>query len=131
MAVPLGILMGSFRRIEAFANPFVSAWRYLPAPAFIPLLLMWFGTGDGGVSRYDGKAFTNFTVEDGLAHTNVLCILEDRQGHLWFGTFGGGISRYDGRVFQTLSRKDGLAHDAVQAILQDRHRRRRHPLPSP
>ena len=47
LAVPLGILMGSFRRIEAFVNPLVSAWRYLPAPSFIPLLLMWFGTGDG------------------------------------------------------------------------------------
>ena len=47
IAVPLGILMGSFRRIEAFVNPLVSAWRYLPAPSFIPLLLMWFGTGDG------------------------------------------------------------------------------------
>jgi len=46
LAVPLGILMGSFSRIEAFVNPLVSAWRYLPAPAFIPLLLMWFGTGD-------------------------------------------------------------------------------------
>ncbi|HEX9770435.1 MAG TPA: ABC transporter permease [Kiloniellales bacterium] len=46
VAVPLGILMGSFRRIEAFVNPLVSAWRYLPAPSFIPLLLMWFGTGD-------------------------------------------------------------------------------------
>ncbi len=47
VAVPLGILMGSFRRVEAFVNPLVSAWRYLPAPSFIPLLLMWFGTGDG------------------------------------------------------------------------------------
>ena len=28
-------------------QPLVSAWRYLPAPSFIPLLLMWFGTGDG------------------------------------------------------------------------------------
>ncbi len=47
VAVPLGILMGSFKRIEAFVNPLVSAWRYLPAPSFIPLLLMWFGTGEG------------------------------------------------------------------------------------
>jgi NitT/TauT family transport system permease protein len=46
ISVPLGILMGSFARIEAFVNPFVSAWRYLPAPAFIPLLLMWLGTGE-------------------------------------------------------------------------------------
>ncbi len=46
VAVPLGILMGSFRSVEAFFNPLVSAWRYLPAPAFIPLLLMWLGAGD-------------------------------------------------------------------------------------
>ena len=38
--------MGSFRFIESFFNPFVSAWRYLPAPSFIPVLLMWFGTGE-------------------------------------------------------------------------------------
>ncbi len=46
VAIPLGILMGTFRVVEAFFNPFVSAWRYLPAPSFIPLLLMWFGAGD-------------------------------------------------------------------------------------
>jgi NitT/TauT family transport system permease protein len=47
IAIPLGVLMGSFRSVDAFFNPFVSAWRYLPAPAFIPLLLMWFGAGEG------------------------------------------------------------------------------------
>jgi NitT/TauT family transport system permease protein len=47
IAVPLGITMGAFRTAEAFWNPFVSAWRYLPAPSFIPVLLMWFGTGEG------------------------------------------------------------------------------------
>ena len=46
LAVPLGILMGSFHAIESLFNPFVSAWRYLPAPSFIPVLLMWFGTGE-------------------------------------------------------------------------------------
>jgi len=47
VAVPLGILMGTFSVAESFFNPFVSAWRYLPAPAFIPILLMWLGTGEG------------------------------------------------------------------------------------
>ena len=47
LAIPLGILMGTFRRVEAFFNPLVSAFRYLPAPSFIPLLLMWFGVGEG------------------------------------------------------------------------------------
>ena len=47
VAIPLGIFMGSFRVVYAAVNPIVSAWRYLPAPAFIPLLLMWFGVGEG------------------------------------------------------------------------------------
>jgi len=47
VAVPLGVAMGTFRGLEAFFNPFMAAWRYLPAPSFIPILLMWFGTGEG------------------------------------------------------------------------------------
>jgi len=46
VAIPLGVMMGSFPAIEAIANPFVSPWRYLPAPSFIPILLMWFGIGE-------------------------------------------------------------------------------------
>ncbi|MFU8813995.1 MAG: ABC transporter permease [Pseudomonadales bacterium] len=46
IAVPLGVLMGAFPVVESSFNPLVSAFRYLPAPAFIPLLLMWLGTGD-------------------------------------------------------------------------------------
>ncbi len=46
VAVPLGVMMGTFPSIEAIFAPFVSAWRYLPAPSFIPILLMWFGTGE-------------------------------------------------------------------------------------
>ncbi len=47
IAVPIGVLMGCFRVVDAFVNPFVAAWRYLPAPSFVPLLLMWFGAGEG------------------------------------------------------------------------------------
>lgn len=47
VAIPIGVMMGAFPAVEAVANPFVSAWRYLPAPSFIPILLMWFGTGEG------------------------------------------------------------------------------------
>ena len=35
VAVPLGILMGAYKPIEAFFEPFVSFARYLPASAFV------------------------------------------------------------------------------------------------
>lgn len=46
LALPLGLLMGASMRLDAFFNPLLGAFRYLPAPAFIPLLLMWLGTGE-------------------------------------------------------------------------------------
>jgi NitT/TauT family transport system permease protein len=46
IAVPLGILMGTYRAVEAFFEPFVSFARYLPASAFIPLLILWAGIGE-------------------------------------------------------------------------------------
>jgi NitT/TauT family transport system permease protein len=46
VAVPLGILMGAYKPVEAFFEPFVSFSRYLPASAFIPLLILWAGIGE-------------------------------------------------------------------------------------
>ena len=46
VAVPLGIAMGAYKPIEAFFEPFVSFCRYLPASAFIPLLILWAGLGE-------------------------------------------------------------------------------------
>ena len=46
VAVPVGLLMGSFKSVRALLGPLVSAWRYLPAASFIPLLLVWFGPND-------------------------------------------------------------------------------------
>jgi NitT/TauT family transport system permease protein len=46
VAVPLGIAMGAWKPVEAFFEPFVSFCRYLPASAFIPLLILWAGIGE-------------------------------------------------------------------------------------
>lgn len=46
MAVPIGILMGSFRRIGAALEPVIDFIRYLPVPALVPLSIIWFGVGE-------------------------------------------------------------------------------------
>jgi NitT/TauT family transport system permease protein len=46
LALPLGIAMGAYKPVEAFFEPFVSFARYLPASAFIPLLILWAGIGE-------------------------------------------------------------------------------------
>ncbi len=43
MAVPLGLLMGSFEVVRSFFQPPVNFIRYMPASAFIPLLILLVG----------------------------------------------------------------------------------------
>jgi NitT/TauT family transport system permease protein len=46
IGIPLGMAMGAYKPVEAFFEPFISFSRYLPASAFIPLLILWAGTGE-------------------------------------------------------------------------------------
>jgi NitT/TauT family transport system permease protein len=46
MAIPLGILMSSYRIVGAVTEPIVDFIRYLPVPALVPLTLIWLGIGE-------------------------------------------------------------------------------------
>jgi NitT/TauT family transport system permease protein len=46
VSIPLGILMGTFTSIRALTEPIIAIVRYMPAPAFIPLLILYFGLGE-------------------------------------------------------------------------------------
>ncbi len=46
MAVPLGIVMGTYRFWEAVFEPLTDFIRYMPVVAFIPLTIIWVGTDD-------------------------------------------------------------------------------------
>ncbi|MDI9638737.1 ABC transporter permease [Geitlerinema splendidum] len=45
-SIPLGILMGTFASVRALVEPIIGIVRYMPAPAFIPLLILYFGLGE-------------------------------------------------------------------------------------
>ncbi|ANY69273.1 nitrate transport permease nrtB [Paenibacillus sp. BIHB 4019] len=46
LAVPLGILAGTFKFAEAVLVPLTEFIRYMPATAFIPLIIVWIGLGE-------------------------------------------------------------------------------------
>lgn len=46
LATPLGILMGYNLRARRVFEAFISFIRYMPVPVFIPLCILWFGSGD-------------------------------------------------------------------------------------
>ncbi|MES5100981.1 ABC transporter permease [Agrobacterium sp. BA1120] len=47
IAVPLGLMMGSVQFFRSLLEPCIAFTRYMPATAFIPLLVLWLGIDDG------------------------------------------------------------------------------------
>ncbi len=46
VAIPLGILMGTFPPVKHFFSPVVDPLRFLPISALVPLTIVWFGIED-------------------------------------------------------------------------------------
>ena len=47
IALPLGLLIGSFKPVQAMLEPLTDFIRYMPAVAFIPLCMLWVGIDEG------------------------------------------------------------------------------------
>jgi diguanylate cyclase (GGDEF)-like protein len=67
-------------------------------------------------------SFEHISVQDGLSHSTVHRILQDKQGFLWFGT-DAGLNRYDGfrfRVFHPESNNpNSLSGDWILDLMED------------
>jgi len=48
IGVPLGLLMGWFRTLDAIVTPLFDALRFVAPIAWVPFAALWFGTGIGG-----------------------------------------------------------------------------------
>jgi NitT/TauT family transport system permease protein len=46
LALPLGLVMGTSKRVYAWMNPLVQVVRPIPPIAYIPLSILWFGLGN-------------------------------------------------------------------------------------
>jgi NitT/TauT family transport system permease protein len=46
LAIPVGVAIGAFKVVQAVLEPIIGAVRYMPASAFIPLLIIWLGIGE-------------------------------------------------------------------------------------
>ena len=82
--------------------------------------VVWCGTWGGGLARFDGERWSNFTMADGLPANHVFMLRRDGRGGLWVGT-SKGLARFDGDRFQTYTTADGLYADNVFSLAADSH----------
>jgi NitT/TauT family transport system permease protein len=47
IALPLGLYIGTYRAVQALLEPLTDFVRYMPAVAFIPLVMLWIGIDEG------------------------------------------------------------------------------------
>jgi ligand-binding sensor domain-containing protein len=80
--------------------------------------------GAGGISRFDGKTFTQFPEIAGLSTNETYAIHMDKTGNVWVGTNKLGVYKYDGKgftLYQETDRKDivSIFGYGVQHLLKD------------
>lgn len=67
--------------------------------------------------------FSRITVQNGLSHNKINCILQDQRGFMWMGT-DDGLNRYDGRRFVVFrhdpSDSTSITGNIITDIIQDK-----------
>ncbi|MBN8703710.1 MAG: hypothetical protein J0M08_11640 [Bacteroidetes bacterium] len=81
---------------------------------------LWIGTL-GGLTKYNGKQFVNYTKKQGLAEDWVTCSYKDKEGNLLFGHWAGGVTKYISKTkqFQNLELEKQTYFKSITAINQD------------
>ena len=80
---------------------------------------IWIGTYYGGISRFDGDNFINYTEQGIVNGIEVGGIHEDKKGNIWFAAENYGVYRYDGKTFTNFYTKDGLNTNGILSIYED------------
>jgi PAS domain S-box-containing protein len=79
---------------------------------------LWVGTW-AGLSRFDGRVFDTWTIDDGLSVNAVVSLEETRSGVLAVGTYGGGICFLEGdRISGCLDSTDGLPSGEINTLVE-------------
>ncbi len=76
---------------------------------------IWAGTRGAGLARFDGKAWTNYTVAEGLPSNQIYALHIDRKGRLWIGT-ENGLAVFDNGKFQVMTTAQGLLAENVYSV---------------
>jgi signal transduction histidine kinase len=82
--------------------------------------VIWTGTLDAGLARFDGRRFTTLTVRQGLASDTVQTLAEDSDGSLWVGTSRGLNRVRDGNISATFTTLNGLPSADIRSLYRDR-----------
>lgn len=77
---------------------------------------IWFGTV-GGLSRFDGFEFTNYSTRDGIPANQINCLLQG-ENYLWIGSTGS-LCKKTGLGFESIPMPEGFASAKISDMVED------------
>ncbi len=80
---------------------------------------MWIGSY-GGLVRYDGSTFRNFSQEGLIPSSSIRALLEDDAGRLWVGTNDAGLFVYENGAFTRVPESGEPVLLCIRDLIQNR-----------
>ncbi len=69
---------------------------------------IWIGSY-GGLIRYDGSTFRNYSTEKSIPSSSIRSLFEDSKGRLWIGTNDAGVYKYENGIFSAIASPDDFS----------------------
>ncbi len=77
---------------------------------------LWLGHYNGGLSYFNGEAFSEIHLEGEELHKDILSIAGDDKGNIWLATFGEGAIRIDHTHSDTIKKQDYAFYKGQQGL---------------
>lgn len=80
---------------------------------------IWLATDGGGISRFDGNTFFQYTEKTGLLSNTVKALFNDSKGNIWIATHTKGLSKFDGQNFTNYTELEGMPGNKFLSVKED------------
>ncbi len=120
--------IGKDGRVVRYDLPFaaqnISSDRTSNYFSFVPMFedgegALWFAA-TGGLFKLKDGAIIAFTARDGMPHSRVRSLVQDRAGAIWLGTEKDGVCRFGENRFACFGTSEGLSSNYVMDLFFDR-----------
>ncbi len=79
---------------------------------------IWIGSY-GGLIRYNGSEFRNYSVENAIVSSSIRSLFEDSEGRLWIGTNDVGVVVMEDNVFTEIASPEDNSFLCVRGFAED------------
>ncbi len=115
-------IFSDYRIIFSIFNSYLSSMN--PVKRFLLLYFFLFGFLTKPISAQVQDRFDHLTIKDGLSHSIIFSIVQDKKGFIWLATQDGGLNKYDGYKFTVFendpNNSNSLAANNVSKLLCDK-----------